>query len=742
MTRGHLLLLPLTFLLVACFDETDETTPAVTIPDETPDSFLQYLNTQSSLAAGDYEIVAATAVPGQTGTYEIVVTRDDGTRETLTGSWTLSAGQDPADPANPHHPFSMARAGGVTIAMTSGTVDGYLYLVRAADDYVLAEDDNSGATGPLIDLPLSKISSAAYAEAYYAAVDPLAERTTLDDYKRKNCFTAGDPACAAESVGMGEHVVFRDSKDLGYGRNMYGRRNTQGTPATDDDTFAFFVDNYVVRLQKGSSSNYGPINVEAAVRENREYLQGTNAIEFSPDPNNPSQKITKFFTFNKAGERITSADLDGRGVKHMPGMCWVCHGGRLYPLDENGDFPAVSLRSAKFNQLEVDSFEYSSLAGWGLGHQQEEFRALNMMVRDSYVDMAARPADEQAKWHADFALDIVNSRYGDSSFSSPTYLTGQVPPGWQQDISRPEGVEELYVRVIEPHCIACHSLQGNSAGENSGEPMAAAINFSSWEKFYSYRVIVADYVYRRGVMPLSLRNWEDFWSNPDDKPAFLATFLGDPSLFDDGGKVVRPGKPVARPGADRQTPSPVQLDGAASSFALTYQWEIVSPQPTTATLDNPSSARPVLTAPVDGQYVLSLTVGNGLGLSAAEQVVVTIDSAAPLPSSLTFVDDIAPILGSNTGTECAACHNASGGYPGIPVYWSLADNDNLYRDVLARVNLAEPENSLLLVKPTGERHGGGEFIDLGLLAGQEKYNTILEWIRAGAPCGNDPVVCN
>ncbi|MFP5441412.1 MAG: PKD domain-containing protein, partial [Gammaproteobacteria bacterium] len=390
--------------------------------------------------------------------------------------------------------------------------------------------------------------------------------------------------------------------------------------------------------------------------------------------------------------------------------------------------------SAKYNQLELDTFDYSSQAGWTRAAQEENFRIMNEMVRDSYLQMAAR-GDDADKWFADFAIELAEQRYGGSAMASATYVEDYVPAGWQQTPSRPEGVEQLYKRVIEPHCVGCHALQGNNAGEvHSGQALAAAVNFASWEKFNSYREIVADYVFRRGIMPLSLRNWEDFWRDPEDKPALLASFLADPALFDDAGHVIRPGSPVARPGADRRSRSPVQLDGSASSFAQTYAWSIVSPAVTTAELLNANTARPQLANAPDGVYVLSLVVGNARGSSDPEQVVVTIDSSMPAASTLTFVDDIAPILGSASGTECASCHNDSGAYPGIPVRWDDG-NPNLYRDVLMRVNRAAPELSLLLVKPSGERHGGGEYLDLSTLADYARYNTILEWIRAGAPCG-------
>ena len=69
-------------------------------------------------------------------------------------------------------------------------------------------------------------------------------------------------------------------------------------------------------------------------------------------------------------------------------------------------------------------------------------------------------------------------------------------------------------------------------------------------------------------------------------------------------------------------------------------------------------------------------------------------------------------------------------------------NPRLYKDVLERVDFRDPENSILLRKPTSLTHGGGVRIDRDTLEGRETYNVILNWIMEGAPCGDDPLYCN
>ena len=90
--------------------------------------------------------------------------------------------------------------------------------------------------------------------------------------------------------------------------------------------------------------------------------------------------------------------------------------------------------------------------------------------------------------------------------------------------------------------------------------------------------------------------------------------------------------PVADAGEDLATASNtmVTLDGTASTDSdgdfLTYSWELISgPQGNNAFLDNPSLAQPVFSAgDVNGDYLLSLVVSDGLAQSAADEVTVTV----------------------------------------------------------------------------------------------------------------------
>jgi mono/diheme cytochrome c family protein len=708
--------LTLAALLAGCVGDKDTVVETATVDATvTPDSFLTYPNTIASLGAGSYTLEVGPLSGGGAGSYRVVITLDDGSAVTRSGSWT--AGNTATLP-----PIVLQRAGGITIHEETGT----------ATRLVLRRNGQIVATGnDAIDLPVTQISSASYAAAYYEAVDPQDERDTVEKWKQRNGFYDNDPDNNIT------HVVFRDALDLGYGRDMYVLKNSR------TGRMAFVVNNYIVTLQPGSNVNYGPLNVDAAISKDPRFLKGTNAIEFSPANedsanSNGDMKITKFFTFDASGKRITSADLDGRGVKHMPGMCWACHGGQTLPLDENGKFQPIALRSAKYNILGVADFEYSLQNGWHRDQMEDKFRLINSYVKQSYKEMETRPiagAAGQGKWSADYGLALVNGRYG-SDFSTGTYRDGFVPDGWKNGPGQ-ENAELLFKRVVGPHCTACHSLQGREAAEGGDLNPANAINFSSYTKFMHYRSRIADYVFRRGIMPLSLRNYENFWKDPEGAPSILAAALADPSLFDASGKVIQPGRPVARAGASRTLRSPAVLDGSASNFATSYYWSADS---SLVVFSNRTSARPTISAP-DGTYIITLKVSNALG-SDSDSVAYTVSSGAADQTALTFADDIRPLLATQT---CTSCHSSGpGGVPGIPVYWSDEIDDDgkgvtLYQRVMARVNLKEPENSRLLARPTSLTHGGGLLLNMANAQDAADYNTIVNWIREGAVCGTNPV---
>ncbi len=122
----------------------------------------------------------------------------------------------------------------------------------------------------------------------------------------------------------------------------------------------------------------------------------------------------------------------------------------------------------------------------------------------------------------------------------------------------------------------------------------------------------------------------------------------------------------------------------------------------------------------------SLSVKTDVRVGAGEREV-----------AVSFAADIVSIL-TLKGCNGSACHGSPAGQGGFKLslfgYDIGADHDAIIAGgERQRVDLEDPEQSLLLRKPTfQEAHGGGRLME----ADSEEYETILSWLRQGAPFGS------
>ncbi len=165
-----------------------------------------------------------------------------------------------------------------------------------------------------------------------------------------------------------------------------------------------------------------------------------------------------------------------------------------------------------------------------------------------------------------------------------------------------------------------------------------------------------------------------------------------------------------------------------------------------------------IAAPVaDGETQVTAS----LGARTAPPATLTVQEAAG-EAAISFVNDVMPVL-SKQGCNASICHGSPAGKGGLKLslfgyepdldHTALTggsgSNSNSNSNSKAeqppssssttsssatpqpsRVNLKHPEKSLLLLKPsTGVPHQGG----LRFKKGSPEYNTLLAWIRAGAP---------
>ena len=601
-----------------------------------------------------------------------------------------------------------------------------------------------------------------YADAYYRAIDPNNDKDTIDKWKAQNGFSDSTSPLA----GTEQMAVFRDTKDLGYGRRMTGRRNTSADPKIDGSV-AFYVENYSVA--PNASGGYSSIlNVEAAIRRDTRWHVGTNAIEWSTAPCsmaelaegcNPNAKFAKFYSFSsKDGTRQFAVDLDGNGPKAMPGPCITCHGGRgdpltppdatgkpRFPLVENGVSRKRGDVQARLHGMNVGSFGFSpDFPSFSRTAQEGTLKTFNQWILCSYplagaaagAEDACRVAAGANEWQGT-AAEMVKSWYGGPGMPNGTFLDAYVPAGWASN-------QSLYTGAVAPYCRTCHILRGTKNQDD--------IDFMTAAKFLGQADRIKAHVFDRGTMPLALIVYNDFWSS--SAPTLLANAI-NPSLgaltppqtaTDSGGAALTPGRPIPDAGPNRmvKTSTNVILTGENSLFPTSFTWSQDPANPAGATITNPNSMIATFNAAVPGNYTVRLSVGNDPAIDA--KAIITVDDSFPDPVKFAHVKNVLQNITHATGQKCTGCHVSPAVSPTPPIFYNNIDRDGVggvtatdeawfLKALSGRVNLTDMQESPLLRKPSGDHHNGGKLFDLATSAGLENYSIFYSWILAGMPPG-------
>ena len=192
-----------------------------------------------------------------------------------------------------------------------------------------------------------------------------------------------------------------------------------------------------------------------------------------------------------------------------------------------------------------------------------------------------------------------------------------------------------------------------------------------------------------------------------------------------------------RAGSNWSATSPAQLivTAADASGKITTRSDDLTPLAHYAS-DAPAVVRVAadgsLAAMADGRAVIHVSLETPRGVLAVN-VPVTVRGVERRPRPA-YTRDIVPIF-SKAGCNMGACHAAQYGQAGFRLsvfgYEPSADHAAIVRDRSERrVNFLEPEQSLILKKPTLQvPHGGGRRMKIG----STEYNTLAAWIAAGAP---------
>lgn len=306
---------------------------------------------------------------------------------------------------------------------------------------------------------IGSVDDEASALAYYDTIDPQGERTTLDRFRRRNGL---DQNPAAEAV-------YLNAGDLGFGRRMSMQRTSEGVVM--------------------SVTNYANLDDTLADRN----VIATVSMEFTPGPAGGAP-FTKFYVFDDQGRRVTGADLDGAGFKHVPSVCIACHGGTPGSV-QNGVYTNGGDVGAKFLPFDLDTFEFADQNGARRADQEDELRELNRGILETSPSPGTR--------------ELIEGWYGGAGLPQATQNNAFVPAGWA-------GHEELYLGVVAHSCRTCHVR------------MQPGLDFATAADFRALGPVSLQRVMSEQRMPDARVTFERFWNS--NQPALLAAHLDAPAL--------------------------------------------------------------------------------------------------------------------------------------------------------------------------------------------------------------------
>lgn len=344
-----------------------------------------------------------------------------------------------------------------------------------------ADDLTSSQSGGFLGL---KGSSSGTTVNYYSA---WGAPSTLADFKTKYNYP-----------GLGEvTATYYNDTDLGIGREMHCWKFSRlaslfGTACyvtnySDTAGAAKFGNNSVSATMANATAHTGAFATVAMVTE--------HALLGAPGAVN-------FVVFDDSGSRVARAQLDNANVNRtVPNNCLTCHG-----VDSYYDTTTYTISGrAAFLPFDLAGFKYSTAAGYTRSSQEEAFRQLNKMVRDTTPPAAV--------------TDLIDGSYpAGVTTVGATFDDDYVPPAWKVG-SPAQDYPTLYKGVVKGYCRTCHISAGPS------RDFAEASDFDTLKTGIMDRACGTNAVTFGYFMPQAEHPYRKFWSS--GARAYLNAWGGD-----------------------------------------------------------------------------------------------------------------------------------------------------------------------------------------------------------------------
>jgi len=364
------------------------------------------------------------------------------------------------------------------------------------------------------------------ATAYYKAIDPNNTKLTFPQWLKNAGFisdlsqwnpngpqtltsTPGDYGFG--KINAAVRVIVLNAADLGFVRNQFIR--CVPNCAARNSIIYTYLENYPVQVSSAEIFAIDttvlptPSVITAAIQDanNRPTTRIADvAFEWAPPPGNPTS-TTRYgqlytYVFHKdtttgqitetrnwpndpaflSGTKVNgrtqfpplvpvvagdpfSPDLDGRGFKQHPGVCFICHGGTPKNLTSTGAYPRQgNVNGFRLLPLDIANLKFTSDNDpsdlLSRAAQEASIKAYNQIVLKTVP--AGLETDDQGVLRVPHLAEVIRGWYaafdGDQSMSSPTQNQTFIPRGWRESLGAPKGSEELYTTAIAPACRSCH----------------------------------------------------------------------------------------------------------------------------------------------------------------------------------------------------------------------------------------------------------------------------------------------
>lgn len=362
--------------------------------------------------------------------------------------------------------------------------------------------------------PEGGAASAATANAYYDAIDPLpGTRRTLADWYSQNGFDSnGDPPVGSNPAEYAR-TSYLNNNDLGSGRDM----NFHIDPV--NGTLSAYVTNYSREVAFDQRAVFAD---DAATDTNP---GATVCMEYSPVPGDtsttPARKIVKFFVYFDAANDGTAeiqpaANLDGFGLRFVPGLCVNCHG---FGPPNGGYFDPIPATindvdiGANFRELDLATYHFPGNSVIPSVAEQAAFRAQNLMIHQvasipiPTLTCPTGPCPVQNPVTRGPITEMINKWYHLDTVPVTDQDNSFTPANWGTVGSASHG---LYHDVVKVSCRTCH-IAFDSTDDLNGRDWNRYDQMSS-RPFIRDFAIGPNWTTGSGrLMPHALVTYRNFW---------------------------------------------------------------------------------------------------------------------------------------------------------------------------------------------------------------------------------------